>query len=249
LTYAGCWGVNYNRIGESANNDPQGKRGMFARLGGSTLPGSVAGFNGFRDCTDGTANTVAMGEICFSTGRKELKGNVVGLTLASAADEAEACLSRRAPTLDEFYPAVGTIAIENLRGSRWSDGSAARGSFVTVLPPSVANCIGSAVATATNFVQPTGAAPYITKSANGFTAVNAGTDDGSVINAAASYHSGGCQVVMLDGAVKFITDNIEAGNPATARPVYAAAGNSGQESTFGLWGALGSKAGAENKNL
>ncbi len=29
---------------------------------------------------------------------------------------------------------------------------------------------------------------------------------------AASYHQGGCHVLMTDGAVRFVTDNIEAGD-------------------------------------
>ena len=49
-------------------------------------------------------------------------------------------------------------------------------------------------------------------------------------------HQGGAHVLMADGAVKFITDSIEAGNVNASARVLA-----GVESPFGLWGALGTR--------
>ncbi|MEO1524812.1 MAG: DUF1559 domain-containing protein [Planctomycetota bacterium] len=59
-----------------------------------------------------------------------------------------------------------------------------------------------------------------------------------------SRHPGGCHVLMADGAVIFITDSIEAGD-SRAPTVYLAAGNAGQPSPYGLWGALGTIANRE----
>lgn len=70
-----------------------------------------------------------------------------------------------------------------------------------------------------------------------------------------SRHQGGCHVLMGDGAVKFITDSIEAGNQ-NAPTVYRAIGGShssdvlassvpGCASHRGLWGALGTRGGKE----
>ncbi len=67
-----------------------------------------------------------------------------------------------------------------------------------------------------------------------------------------SRHAGGVHIVMADGAVKFITDSIEAGDPRTPS-VYcqalAAQTNSptpaGAPSPYGLWGALGTRASRE----
>ncbi len=63
---------------------------------------------------------------------------------------------------------------------------------------------------------------------------------------AGSRHQGGCHVLMGDGAVKFITNSIEAGNQNSAHvssvAPYLAPGS---QSPFGLWGALGTKASAE----
>lgn len=67
-----------------------------------------------------------------------------------------------------------------------------------------------------------------------------------------SHHPGGVQVLMADGAVKFISETIEAGNP-NAPCVYcralSARRNSatpvGSRSPYGVWGALGTRAAKE----
>ncbi|MEM6363865.1 MAG: DUF1559 domain-containing protein [Planctomycetota bacterium] len=67
-----------------------------------------------------------------------------------------------------------------------------------------------------------------------------------------SRHPGGCHILMADGAVKFISDSIESGDP-TIPCVYceALAGGVdsptpvGSPSPYGLWGALGTRASGE----
>lgn len=61
-----------------------------------------------------------------------------------------------------------------------------------------------------------------------------------------SRHQGGCHVLMGDGAVKFVTDSIDAGNQNSAQ-VGTEGGmlSAGMQSPFGLWGALGTKASSE----
>jgi type II secretory pathway pseudopilin PulG len=56
-----------------------------------------------------------------------------------------------------------------------------------------------------------------------------------------SYHSGGVVTGLGDGSVRFISETIDCGDPATANVV-----DSG-ESQFGVWGALGSIDGGESK--
>ncbi|SMP73475.1 prepilin-type processing-associated H-X9-DG domain-containing protein [Neorhodopirellula lusitana] len=68
-----------------------------------------------------------------------------------------------------------------------------------------------------------------------------------------SRHQGGCHVLMGDGAVKFITDSVEAGEADTRLTVvfWDEDGDGddsivhGSPSVFGLWGALGTVAGDE----
>uniref|UniRef100_UPI003563BA8C DUF1559 family PulG-like putative transporter n=1 Tax=Novipirellula sp. TaxID=2795430 RepID=UPI003563BA8C len=67
-----------------------------------------------------------------------------------------------------------------------------------------------------------------------------------------SRHQGGCHILMGDGAVKFITDSIEAGSSRNtggggAMVRLGGTGNAapGQQSPYGLWGSLGTRASKE----
>ncbi|MCA9139110.1 MAG: DUF1559 domain-containing protein, partial [Planctomycetales bacterium] len=81
---------------------------------------------------------------------------------------------------------------------------------------------------------------------------SATADDGdqSAVISASSHHGGGTHVVFGDGAVKFITSSIDAGDP-TAKSVGLDRENSnslappGSKSPYGLWGALGTRASKE----
>lgn len=59
------------------------------------------------------------------------------------------------------------------------------------------------------------------------------------IESAQSYHPGGVNVVMADGSSRFISETIDTGDPTASNPI------SGQPSPYGIWGALGTKAGGE----
>lgn len=78
---------------------------------------------------------------------------------------------------------------------------------------------------------------------------SAGAVNRNNLMSVSSRHQGGAHILMGDGAVKFVTDSIEAGNQ-TNRMVYqwgtAAFNNApGSESPYGLWGALGTRASRE----
>jgi prepilin-type processing-associated H-X9-DG protein len=63
----------------------------------------------------------------------------------------------------------------------------------------------------------------------------------------ASWHEGGINAVMLDGAVRFVADNIDAGNP------NGPAGSNGDNyvgpSKWGIWGGMGTHNSAESITL
>jgi prepilin-type processing-associated H-X9-DG protein len=92
------------------------------------------------------------------------------------------------------------------------DGQAERSSFNTVLPPNSPGCAEGAD-------------------------VNA--DSVHVALPASSYHTGGVHALMADGAVRFISENIDTGNLAAPHVV----GNG--PSPYGVWGGLGTRQGTE----
>lgn len=89
-------------------------------------------------------------------------------------------------------------------GRRWNDGGSAFQAFNTCLPPNRAQCAHNS-----HDAQP------------GFYTLS-------------SRHPGGAHVTMTDGAVRFISDGIDAGNQG-AEPVSLGT------SPYGVWGALGTK--------
>ena len=54
-----------------------------------------------------------------------------------------------------------------------------------------------------------------------------------------SQHTGGAQVLLGDGSVRFISENIDSGNLTAAAPT------GGTPSPYGVWGSLGSVQGGE----
>ena len=67
-----------------------------------------------------------------------------------------------------------------------------------------------------------------------------------------SRHSGGCHILMSDGAVIFMTESVEAGDPQLPTIYCDITGTGadspqpiGSPSPYGLWGALGTREGGE----
>ncbi len=79
-------------------------------------------------------------------------------------------------------------------------------------------------------------------------ASGASTWDGQFLNSASSYHSGGVNVVMGDGSVRFVSDTVDCGSSSNANYSTGMAGLSGK-SPYGVWGAMGTVGGGETVSL
>ncbi len=110
------------------------------------------------------------------------------------------------------YPG-GAYTGEPARSYRWADGAGSFTAFSTATPPNSASCFSN----------------------------GGGTSYCDGIYSAESRHVGGIHALMADGAVRFISDNIDTGNQAAALPAITAT----TPSPYGVWGALGTRASGE----
>ncbi|ADG69305.1 protein of unknown function DUF1559 [Planctopirus limnophila DSM 3776] len=98
-------------------------------------------------------------------------------------------------------------------GYRWGDGGGFFNGFTTAIAPNGPSCTQNAGHSHWN----------------------------GTVNTAGSRHTGGAHALMTDGAVRFISENINTGDQSAAWMGSTAGG----PSPYGVWGALGSRAGGE----
>jgi prepilin-type N-terminal cleavage/methylation domain-containing protein/prepilin-type processing-associated H-X9-DG protein len=201
----------------------------------------------FRDILDGTANTIAAGEIATDLGDRSITTNMhLGTPSATLYATPSACNTpvNIDATRPRFWTGVAPLsAADSGRGFRWAEAGGMFSGMNTILPPNSEVCGALAPAVATGAVNT--ALAGIPVAANEVHARDA-------VLPPSSRHQGGCHVLMADGAVRFITDSIEAGNARGAAPLSAMVrlggtltSAPGAASPYGLWGALGTRSGRE----
>jgi prepilin-type N-terminal cleavage/methylation domain-containing protein len=214
--YVVCWGDTlWETTPQWNGNSQRGLRGMF--VGGQ----GVAGNRSVRDVTDGLSNTIAMSE-CIKT--KTLQAATIregGISFEfTQAQMAQGAGNSPARCLTGINATTGRINTTgdngNRRGGRWFDANIIFTGFNTILGPNKISCLS-----------------------------NNGGDSGDGVVNPASLHTGGVHCLMGDGAVKFVSENIDAGNPALTNPPNGGTAGPSGPSVYGLWGALGSVAGGE----
>lgn len=188
-----------SRAPSSAANARTQVRGLFGYQTNRTMA----------DITDGTSNTVALGEIATARGGsgRHFRGVTARGQGMGVIDSPNTCLLLVGPT-GEYVAAVTTVSPS--RGQRWAGGPVPYTCINTILPPNSPSCTFEA-----DF-QSIGQYPVT------------------------SYHPGGAQIALADGAVRFIANTINTGN-LSVTDVKSVTG----ASPYGVWGALGSMAGGE----
>ncbi|HUG19286.1 MAG TPA: DUF1559 domain-containing protein [Planctomycetaceae bacterium] len=190
------------------NGGGRGTRGFFL---GNRNNGQAGGPRTFSDVTDGLSNTVAMGERIVAKTRapRSVKdGGTTTVVANGGRDNPSLC--RAQVTAGGVYINVGNANGSSLSGVRAYDGAPPFTSVTTILAPNGPSC------------------------KNG----NDNQHDRDGIMTMSSHHSGGAQVLLGDGSVRFISSNIDTGNLAL-QPVISG------PSPYGVWGALGSIRGGE----
>ncbi|QDV85952.1 DUF1559 domain-containing protein [Planctomycetes bacterium TBK1r] len=184
----------------------------------------------FRDTLDGLSNTIMCGEIATDLGDRDARTDprVVSGSSARAPSAGDSytdpstCDDMLDPERPRFWLRTGVTLIpsaDDKRGFRWADWGPVFSGFYTIHGPNTPSCILSTFAR---------------------------TYGGTM--SASSRHQGGAHVLMGDGAVKFVTDSIDAGNASSTIVYYFDNANQnmvGRASPFGVWGALGTRASRE----
>lgn len=187
----------------------------------------------FRDVLDGLSNTIAAGEIVTDLGDRDARtwpADAPGSIMANSGNPAGPnnaleCRPMLDPLRPQFWvngaPFVPSPAVTG------PDAEMARGSKWAY---------GRPLFSAMNTILPPNSEICMQ-----------GNRHNEGVLPPSSRHQGGAHVLMGDGAVKFITDSIEAGNNS-APPVRWdgwAINPAGSQSPYGLWGALGTRASKE----
>jgi prepilin-type processing-associated H-X9-DG protein len=162
----------------------------------------AGGHKSLADITDGSSNTVAMAETGLGVGNfgGNTSRSVIGQTVVgiSTGIATNATLCLQTASAGQYLPANAISSWG--QGTLWGFGHPGWSAVTTILPPNGPSCSTS----------------------------GDNMSSGWGIWTANSNHTGGAQVLMADGAVRFISANINAGN-------YGA----GSPASFGTWGALG----------
>ena len=169
-----------------------------------------------RDCLDGTSNTIFMSETIRSkNGRYAGLGSLTSVRPNEGVAEGYSGIGNNpgvclGAITNGYYtnPAV----VKNRGGGNAWDGQPEYVGFNTVMPPNGPSCVDMAGACC--------------------------GDSRHGVLAARSRHIGGVQCLMGDGAVRFISENIDTGNLASAQVTSG-------PSPYGVWGALGTRDGGE----
>jgi len=182
----------------------------------------------FRDVLDGLSNTIMCGELATDLGDNDVR---TSLPQDSAFNDRAGHGRRECRTnpryMDQFH--------DPLRPQFWSPGASASTSVALGRGFRWADCMH--VFSQVHTILP----PNSGVCTGGFT-----SNDSNVT--VSSRHQGGAHVLMGDGAVKFITDSIEAGNGNARQVSYHGQPTQpapGSASPYGLWGSLGTRANKE----
>jgi prepilin-type N-terminal cleavage/methylation domain-containing protein len=164
------------------------------------------------EITDGTSNTIAIAEFIRPSSATG-RGMVAGLALSPATTPPLACKALWSG--QAWIPGTNIPTNDTARGYRAYEGKPFFAGVTTILPPNSPSCL---------IASGLGNLHWLTG-----------------IFSAGSYHTGGAQVGNQDGSVRFVSNNVDAGNSTIAPPAATAGGLS----PYGVWGAAGTKSGGE----
>lgn len=180
---------------------------------------------GMQSMSDGTSNTAVFSEAVTGVGDgKKVKGGwarSITMTGSTATNPVVTGINLNSCYVTNSGGKEYTSGYNGGQvGSRWMDSGPICVTFCTVFPPNKGPSCGS------------------------------GTDENSVsVISASSNHSGGVQVGLGDGSVRFVSDTVSCLSTGVSSTYSSIAPKTSGKSQFGVWGALGSVNGGESDAL
>jgi prepilin-type processing-associated H-X9-DG protein len=193
---------------------------------------------GMHSLIDGTSNTLLASERCIATNKQQVRqgyysgGSAIGsiasfknLVPANAVNATGEDIGLSTILADARGTGanLNTVAakvdgVVDYSGKRWLDGALVYSGFVTILPPNGPSPLSAALATV-------------------------GEAEGvAALVSASSFHPGGVNAVMGDGAVKFYSETIDTTTLNGNDPAkYSSDKAYNGRSVHGVWGALGTR--------
>ncbi|MGN0911006.1 MAG: DUF1559 domain-containing protein [Thermoguttaceae bacterium] len=166
--------------------------------------------------TDGTSNTMGFSEVCVSD------PNITDMNIKSGiayltqtiSTNPTKCLSLRDTSASNQF--ITGLSYYMEKGRRWNNANYANTNFQAVLPPNAPSCSSS---TANLYSRP-------------------------MLISASSNHSGGVNVAMMDGSVRFVSETVDCGDTSAAcNKSYTG------KSLRGVWGAMATPSAGETASL
>ena len=167
--------------------------------------------------TDGTSNTMGFSEVCISDPNitdMNIRSGIAYLTRTIETNPTN-CLNMRDSSASNQFK-TGVKAYYSEKGRRWNNASYANTNFQAVLPPNAPSCSSS----------------------------QSELHERPMLISASSNHSGGVNVAMMDGSVRFVSETVDCGN--TSEPCNKSYTG---KSKRGVWGAMATPSAGETVSL
>jgi prepilin-type processing-associated H-X9-DG protein len=181
---------------------------------------------GIEDVLDGTSNTFLASESVIFGGDLYARKGGIALNRDIQVGTAAACWAAIDPANNNQIQApVYNVGNRNFCGVRWPDGLPMSTGFFTILPPNAPTCFDNS-------------------DLNGYSV--------GITRSASSWHTGGVNCALVDGSVKFVSENVDSGVMSDPSPYITPGSNwdpSGKASPYGVWGAYGTIGCGESKSL